>query len=188
MSTFQNYMFAFKDAYSFKLDTNKSVEEVLLQELIYQLSDLEDLWVQLEVKKEDTRQYHLNRIQFRLEEINRFLTDYSGPRIIRYICSEISDFLIEQEQQGKIIDPIMEQGVAHILVVMNGFFHPEVYPLQLTTIDEVAGHLKKSMEILLNRYTETDQQKSLQSLQSLKSGKKKKERKERKQKKEKKHD
>lgn len=173
MSTFTDRIFSFKESYEFEALPLLSLEDFLSNELVLQLQDLEEQWVQLDLRNWSSQrtfseeiQYRcsLERICFRLEEIIRFLESNKGPRIIRYVCSEILDFLRECKlTNGSISQEKMKQ-VEHILVVMNSFFQPEVSKLHLTEQSEVANLLKQATENILNRFSGKNREESLRTL------------------------
>lgn len=163
MSKFTKAMFSVKKAYQFEDSGFQSLEQYFLNELVFQLQDLEAQWVRLDMKNWRTELFlkqeieyhrHLERVLFRLEEIIHFLSRCCGPRIIRYVCSEIYDLLREREMLG---EPVLEEEIKQvelILVVMNSFFQPEVPKLNLMTIEELAEKLKMATEQLLSRYAD----------------------------------
>lgn len=173
MSTFTDRIFSFKGAYEFDSIPTISLEDYLSNELVIQLQNLEEQWVQLDLHKlsqnrtfsqEILYKSYLARIRYRLEEIIRFLVQNNGPRIIHFVCAELLDFLNEHEISNRSISAENVKNVEHILIVMNSFFQPEISQLKLTTQAEVADRLKKAVEKLLNRFSGKNREESLKSL------------------------
>jgi len=173
MNTFTDRIYVFNDAYEFNPVPDIKLGDYLSQELIYQLQNLEELWVKLDRQKgfgshdfsqEIDYQRRQERFHFRLEELKRFLSKIKGPRIILYVCSEIADFLKEQQLLKHALTQENVKQIEHILVVMNSFFQPEIARLNLMTQDEVTHQLKTSMEKLLSRYSEKNREESLKPL------------------------
>lgn len=177
MSTFTDRIFSFKGAYEFEEIPDISLEDFLSNELIFQLQDLEDKWVNFDLKNWNSQrnigqeidfQCFLEKIRFRLHEILRFLSQYKGPRIIQFVCSEILDFLKESEIANKNIEETELKQVEHLLVVMNSFFQPEITQLGLSTQSEIADRLKNATEGFLNRFSGKNREESLVTLSNLK--------------------
>ena len=173
MSTFTDKIFSFKGAYEFESIPNLSLEEFLYNELLIQLQQLEELWVQLDLKKlsgsrtfsqEIMFRSHLEKIIFRLSETIRFLSQNGGPRIIYFVCSELRDFLNEQKLTKNSVTAENVKNIEHILIVMNSYFQPEISELKLITQAEMADRLKKAVEKLLNRFSGKNREESLESL------------------------
>ena len=174
MSQFIEKLFSFKEAYSFGKPPRKPLKKRLFEEMEFQLRDLETHWVELmkcgpnrNLDEEFAYQRHLERIYFRLEEIHRFLKTNNGPRIIRYICSEIQDLLDEHRLTKRPLPKELMEYAEVILAVMNSFFQPEVSVLHLTTTEEMSKQLKEMVENLLNRYSGKNREESLKSLTNL---------------------
>ncbi len=177
MSTFTDTMFSFKNAYEFDAMPDIPLDHYLSSELRCQLQDLEEHWVKMDEKKwgekrtfsqEIIYQRSLERISFRLEELIRFLGNTNGPRIILFVCSEILDFLAEKRLMNHALSFDDIKQIEHILVVMNGFFLPEVANLKLMTQEDVSKHLKEAIEKLLDRYSGKNREESLKSLSKAK--------------------
>jgi len=160
MSKFIDRVFSLEKAYSFEFTAVDSLQKYLFRELVYQLKDLEQRWMELfpERKEKQTlrnkvTQYELclEQISFRLKEITRFTETSSGPKIIRFICSEIYDLLQEKRilNQQWTSDEVSQISV--IFTVLNSFFQEEVHDLDLISFEEISQRLKEAMQPLLNR-------------------------------------
>ena len=176
MSQFTDRMFSFKEGYSFGTIEEKPREQRLHQELGYQLQDLENHWMQLNLWKEERSlkqeihyQCALERILFRLEEIDRFLLANEGPKIIQYVCSEVHDLLQEQQQIGRSLNLEIKDQVEVILAVINCYLNEEISEVLSITVDVVAQRLKEATEKLLQRFTGKRRNENLQYLLNLKA-------------------
>lgn len=173
MGSFTDKMFSVEEAYQFEFKPEISLKEFLQNELATQLHQLEDQWVKLDLLKlsgkrtiaqEIFYRSYLERVKFRLEDTIRFLNHINGPRIIQFVCSELLDFLNEYDISGKDLASFDVKNVEHILIVMNGYFQPEVSSLNLTTREEIAQNLKSAVEKLLNRFSGKNREESLKTL------------------------
>ncbi len=171
MSKFTEHMFFSKDAYAFGKLEKKSFGERLPHELNYQLQNLEEHWVKLRkwqefhsFKEEIKYQRLLERICFRLEEIDRFLKENKGPPIIRFVCGEIQDLMREQQLTESYLSQEIAEQVGIILTVMISYFLTSVADLHLITLEELAERLQEKVEQLMNRYTGKSREESLRSL------------------------
>ena len=151
-------VFSLKEAYAFRELPGKPLAQRLLHELTYQLRDLERRWIGLKpkqgegerpLKEEIQYQRQMERILCRFEEISRFLKEYNGPEIIRYVCEEIYDLLQDKQFMEDSLSPEQGDQVSVIITVMNSYFLPEISALELITVEEVAQRLKEATVNLL---------------------------------------
>lgn len=159
MSKFTDRVFALRSAYSFGRQPEQTLEDYRLSELAYQLKDLEDRWLRIQVSQLDANrsfkeemhyQREFERVVFRLEEILRFVDKNAGPTIIRFVCSEILDLMRDKQFMEKDLIPAEVDWVGIILVVMNSYFQPEIAELGLMTVEEIARKLKEATTTLID--------------------------------------
>ena len=162
MEKFTRAFFSFRSAYQFKNNKSLSLDHFLLEELIFQLQNLEERWLELDMEgwyeeyslgQEIKFQLHIGGLCFRLEELLRFLKTSNGPGIIHFICSEILDFLREQKIMKAMIPQYQIKQVEQILTIMNSFFRADLSSLHLMNINEVSTLLEEATKQLLNRYS-----------------------------------
>ena len=157
MSKFTERMFAMKSAYSFEKQENDSLVAWLLTELTNQLRDLEAKWMQLDADRMPAEpksyQYkvHIEKLLFRLEEVNRLITDNKGPKIISFVCLEILDYLREKQLHESGFSTEQVDSVGVVLIVMSAFLNSEILDLDLITVEEISEQLKKSIAPLRKR-------------------------------------
>ncbi|MCG8337385.1 MAG: hypothetical protein MJE63_23025 [Proteobacteria bacterium] len=175
MSTFTDKIFSFKSAYEFESIPDLTLEDYLYKELVYQLQQLEEQWVKLDLEKlgknrtfsqEIKYRSSLEIIRFRLEETLRFLSQNNGPRIVHFVISELLDFLNELGITQQSLSAEDLKNVEHILIVMNSFIQPEVFKLKSISQSEVAERLKDAVEKLLNRFSGKNREESLKTLKT----------------------
>lgn len=171
MSQFTQRIFALKEAYAFGELEKRPYKARLLEEMLYQLRDLEKHWVifsqwdAITSFHEEIRYHcHLEKLCVRLEETKRFLEDNSGPRIIKFICSEIHDLLQQQKRTKTALDPEVVKQIGGILTVTNSYFLSEFMELQLTSIGDLSPLLKEWTENLMDQYIGRYDGDSFQSL------------------------
>ncbi len=158
MSKFIDNLFSLKDAYSFGELPEFTLRDHVIQELSYQLKNLELLWMSLDPELWNNAQAFysnvkyqccLERLSFRLSEILRVIESFHGPRIVRFVSSEIRDLIEEKRYMEHYFTPQEVDQVSIILTVMNSYFQAEVVELQLITREEIAEQLKRAMIPLL---------------------------------------
>ncbi len=150
--------FEMKDAYLFKDPEFKSLEEFLLNHLVYHLGRLENLWYEVipeeeAVSSEFTYNYKLKleKLMFRLQEIIQFIKFSDGPKIITYVCSEINDLVHEKIIMETTLTASEFNQVSVILTVLNTYFQPEIFTLKIVDIATISKDLRNSVNALLNR-------------------------------------
>ncbi|MGK5090683.1 hypothetical protein WDW89_01555 [Deltaproteobacteria bacterium TL4] len=161
MAHFTDKIFSFEKAYSFeKMTGKKNYEQLLWEELLFQLEDLENMWFNLfngtpeglfPLSPEQQYQCSLEQLLFRLKEILRFIDQYSGPKIVRFICSEIRDLIQEKRIIATPFNDNEIKRVNLVLAALNANFQPAMVQLQLSTVKEISHKLKEVMQPLLKR-------------------------------------
>ena len=160
MSKFIEHIFSLKQAYAFGETPQLSLKDYFSQELGEQLGDLEQRLLEMAMerweesvplKKEIQYQRSLQRLEFRLQEILRFIERSSGPRIVLFVCSEIYDLIQEKKLLDSALGKEEIERISIILTVTNSYFRPEVVALRLTTLEEVAQRLQDAVKRLLKR-------------------------------------
>ncbi|MBF0286450.1 MAG: hypothetical protein HQM14_01415 [SAR324 cluster bacterium] len=156
--SFTDRVFEMEGAYLFKDLPCESLEEYLLQTLGYQLSSLENIWYDLipdetAISSDFTFAYRmqLERIVFRLQEIIEFIKHSHGPKIISFICSEISDLFHEKIIMETALNVSESNQISVVLTGLNTYFQPEIFTLNIVDIATISKDLKNAVNVLLQR-------------------------------------
>lgn len=153
--------FTMKNAYRFgEQEEGMTLEKFFWDELVFQLGDLEQLWVRFDMSHQhalDTNtvheQYHqeIERVIFRLKEIARFISKTQGPKIVKFICTEVNDFI----EASQLLEKRIEHGdvlqISVVFTVLNLCFHPEIFELNQDNVDGISQRLKDAVMPLLDR-------------------------------------
>ncbi|MBF0350395.1 MAG: hypothetical protein HQM11_05155 [SAR324 cluster bacterium] len=149
--------FSLKIAYFFQNIANEELRNYFYQELHRQLTDLEKIWSsieyfddqQLNSQELEDYQYKIERLLFRLEEIQYFIETTTGPAIVKFICSEIGNLVSEKRFLGTKWTAEEKESIGVVFTVMNTFYLPEVMDLTVHTVDDVSKALRTAMQPLL---------------------------------------
>ena len=156
MSHFIDNLFSHKNAYIFQKPFPHDLKEYLWNELIHQLNDVESRWLVLcdenePLSQEELTQYKIRveLLLFRLKEIERFLKNSAGPKIILFVCGELYDFIQERFRYDKLFTSDDSDRVAALLAIMISFFSADVMEISQLTFEEVTEQLQIATESLL---------------------------------------
>lgn len=149
--------FEAKDAYIFK-ENEKVSNEFLIEELVHQLRNLEVMWLEVSTKIAESQssltqesRLKLENISFRLKEIIRFIKKNEGPKIIEFVCTEIADLIAEKFVMQTMLTEEECKQVSVMLTVINTYFQPDVFRMQIIDFETISNDLKNAMNTLLER-------------------------------------
>jgi len=161
MSNFSEALFFSKEAYLFKKTEPLTGEQYIHQELLFQLSDLEARCIHLGMgprqgeRSINRVQYQrkLLKIDYRLEDLIRFLNQFAGPVIFRFVCSEILDFIREKEWQKVSLQKEAIYELSTIFSLMSDIIHPEIFEISPSLDEEKMQNLKSTTENLFLQFS-----------------------------------
>ena len=83
----------------------------------------------------------------------RFLNQYEGPVIFRFVCLEILDFIREKEWQKVSLQQEAVFELSAIFSLMSEITHPDIYEISPTLNEDQMQNLKSTTENLFLRFS-----------------------------------
>lgn len=162
MKQFLDRVILKKSGYDFPSSLEPGLRNFFISEIIFHLKDCENQWLNLNQKTLESNPDDkkliaenfllMHQLKFRFDEIVRFINKCSGPRIIAFAASELSDLIKEKIYINSLLSGEEFEKGTIIIVVLSTYFQPEIYDLQIMKLEEISQPLQAALSKLRNRF------------------------------------